>query len=600
MGVFRSTNPTVFDDVDGIIVNESAPSPNIRGVAANIAILVGQFQRGSENLTEVGSIGEFHELYGKDASFSGNIALKNKKFGRLRIIRAIASDAAKATKAFASGGVDRITFTAKHKGAYGNNIKVKIENSGADTRQVTTVEAVADVADSLDGTYFLLPDKDGTVAFWFDHGDTGTAEPAHGADRSVEITTVSTGDDAETVAAAVAAAIAADSQFSTSVSTTTVTVTDAVGGARTGESAGDSGFTVTVDTAGVEGGVKYTVRDDNTNSVLPDEVYDVAIGSIDSSTFSASQMVDVTVDSTGAEPDLASFTALASGSDGTIADTDYQSAIAKAEVEAAGNVIFLDEYNSIRSGYLKTHVANTQDKMCIIAGPEVQTRAEAVTDVANYRDSEGRIIYAYPWLETVIGGTRTFVSPASFYASILSQTSPHIDPAYTENTQFLAGVTNLKTTLTRSDYILLKDAGVSAFEYDADIGFKVKSGVVTQIANSSKVTVLRRRMADYLTASAARFLKNYQNAVNSAENRSAVKGAFLNFIETQESNGILPRDSEVTSGLAKLVDTESLNTDVTIAAGMFKILWKQRIYSAMRFIVLQAQIGESVVVTDEG
>jgi len=122
--------------------------------------------------------------------------------------------------------------------------------------------------------------------------------------------------------------------------------------------------------------------------------------------------------------------------------------------------------------------------------------------------------------------------------------------------------------------------------------------VVTQIANSSKVMVLRRRMADFLTNSAAKFLKNYQNAVNSKQNRNLVKGAFLQFIDSLERDGILPKDSEVSSGLAKLVDVNSLNTDASIAAGFFKILWKQRIFSSMRYIVLQAEIGESVVVTE--
>jgi hypothetical protein len=326
MSIFRSTDPTVFDDVDGIIVNESAPSPNIKGTAANIAILVAQFQRGPTALTEVGSIGEFHEKYGK-SSFSGNKQLKNKKFGRLRLARVEASDAVQATKTFQGGGSDRITFKAKQgKGAYGNGIKVKIENAGSDVQQINSILCVADVSDSLDGTYFILPDKDGTVAFWIDTDDSGTAEPAHGADRSVEITTIATDDDANTVATKVAVAINADSQFSAPApSAATVLATDVQGGVRTGESAGTSGFTVTVSTPGEQAGSKYTVRDTNTDAVLPDEVYDnVAIGSITSETFGNSVLVEVTVDSTAKEPDLTSgFVALATGSDGTVADTEY-------------------------------------------------------------------------------------------------------------------------------------------------------------------------------------------------------------------------------------------------------------------------------------
>src|SRR5687768_4935011 len=99
--MFRSTDPAVWDDVDGIIVNESAPAPNIAGVAANVAIIAGVTQRGPTALTEVGSIGEFHEVYGKDSTLGVNIALKNKKFGRLKVLRVVDPTAVTALKAFA-------------------------------------------------------------------------------------------------------------------------------------------------------------------------------------------------------------------------------------------------------------------------------------------------------------------------------------------------------------------------------------------------------------------------------------------------------------------------------------------------------------------
>ena len=479
MGIYRTTNPVEFDDVDGIIINESAPAPNVAGVPANTAILVGQFQRGQHELTLVGSIGELHELYGK-SSASGNLALKNKKFGMLKVIRVEATDSVKATKTFpTAGAVDIITFTAKHKGVYGNLIKVTVE---------------------------------------------------------------------------------------------------------TGSTAGK----------------KYTVEDLNVGAVLPKEVYDnVAIASVTSATFAGSKLVDVTVDATSADPANAAATALATGAEGTVADADYLAAIAKSEVEGAGNILFLDAYNATRNGYLKTSMANTQDKMCIVCGLEGDSRAQAVTDSAGFRDVDGRIIYAFPWVQTTIDGVSVMTNPASWLASIISQTAPNIDPAYAKNIQYMAGATALKLALTRADYIALKDAGICAFEKDDDLGgFKPKSGVVTQIADTSKLMISRRRMADYLTASVAKYLKNFQNAPNTVANRTAVKAAMLSFIEQNEGDGLLPRDSEVASGKAKLVDTESLNTNNTIAQGFFKILWKQRIHSSMRFIVIQAEIGEAVVVTE--
>lgn len=482
--VFRSNDPTVFDDLDGIVVDESAPPPSIGGVRTNIVAIVGQFERGPLNtLTSVGSIGELYEKFGKSSSYTGLAALKSKKFGTLRVIRTAAAAAAKATYTFDDGEAsptDVITFTAKYKGVYGNSITV-------------------------------------TVA------------------------------------------------------------------------------------AGSTSGSKYTVKDTSSTAVIPTEVYDnVEIDAITSATFADSLLVDVSVDDDSVgEPAVAAATNLASGSDGTIADTDYETSIAVAASEGSCNILFLDAYNATRNGYLKTHAAATQDKMVICAGAEGDSVATSVTAAGNLRDSDGRLIYVANWVQTVIDGVTVYQSPASWMASVLSQTAPNIDPAYAKNTQFLAGITGLKQTFTRANFITLKDAGISALEYDSDIGYKWKSGVTTQIADSSKVTILRRRMADYLSNSIARFLKNYQNAVNSAANRTAVAGAIRAFVAQQEQLGLLPKDSEVSSGKAKLVDVDSLNTDANIAAGYFYILYKQRIYSSMRFIVLQAQIGESVVVTEQ-
>lgn len=482
MGIFRSNDPTVFDDVDGIVIDESAPPPSIQGAKTNVVLMFGQFERGPSTIESIGSVGELYEAYGNNNAFTGMTALRNKKFGTLKLCRVVASDAVKGTKTFPNATpASAITFTAKFKGAYGNGIKV-------------------------------------TIA------------------------------------------------------------------------------------AGSSTGKKYTIQDTNANAVLPIEIYDnVLIANIvDEATFADSKLVDVTVVLDTSEPANASATALTSGSDGTVADSDYQTAIALAEVEAVANLVFIDSYNATRNGYLKAHAAATQDKMVIVCGAESDSVATAISDVASYRDTAGRIIYAYNHVKTSIDGADVYQAPAFFLASIISQIGPHVDPAFAKNVAFTYGVTGLKKALTRQNYIDLMAAGICAFEYDADLGYKVKSGIVTQIVDSSKVTIVRRRMADYLTYSAAKFLKNYQNAVNSVANRTAVKAAILSFVGEHERAplSMLPSDNDVKSGKAKIVDTESLNTDDSIGAGKFIVLWKQRLFSSMRFIVVKAEIGETVVVTE--
>jgi hypothetical protein len=362
---------------------------------------------------------------------------------------------------------------------------------------------------------------------------------------------------------------------------------------------------VKVEAGSIASTVKITVSDLNSDAVLPNEVFDnvnVTGMSQDalSSLFSASKLIVPVAVSPLPTGNLAVATQanMTGGADGSAVDSSYEAAIADFEQEKSCNFLFADKASATINGYLEAHAAATKDKMVIVAGSENDSVATAVSDVANYRDQDGRIIYAYPWIETSIGGALKMQSPASWMASVMSQTSPHIDPAYVKNSQFLTGITKLKRTISRASYIQLKDAGIAAFEYDPDIGHKIKSGVVTQIQDSSKIMILRRRMADYLTTSVGYYLKNFQNAVNNRDNRLACGAAIQQFVQLREQEGILPKDDEVQGGLAKLVDVESLNTDASIAQGYFKILWKQRIYSSMRFIVLTAEIGESVVVTE--
>lgn len=610
MGIYRTNNTAEFDDVDGIIINEVSPPPSVQGVSSNTAILLGRFQRGPVGeLSEfVGSIGELHELYGK-SSYAGNLELRNKKFGRLKLIRVGASDGVKATLTVDT----KIKFDAKYPGVYGNKLSVTVEDASNDVAAVAQVENLtcpADVSDSLDAQGVLLQDDAGSVAFWIDTDDSGTTIPswASAADRAVEVTTIVTDDDANTVATKMAVAINADSKFSAPApGAAVVTITHTPAGTRSaggadGDSGGFSFATQTAGVAAVEGGSKYTIKDTNDDAVLATEVYDnVKIAEV-GSTFANSNLVDVTVISSASEVANQVETVLASGSDGTLADTDYQSALVAAEVEGAGNVIWVDQYNTNIRDYLETHVSNVPDKMVVLAGDDPEeTDTTAKTTVADYRDTEGRIIYAWNALKTRINGVDTWTSPAGWIASIISNTSPHIDPAAASNVAYTLGATDVRHKVSRSKYIQLKDSGIAGFEKDQDLGgsgIKLKSGIVTQIVDSSKVMIHRRRMADFLTNSIAKYLKLYQNLPNTAANRSLIEGQITQWDNGLIADGILPDDDEVTDGKARAIDTESLNTNTTIAAGQFRLLYKRRIFSSMRFIILQGEIGESVVVTE--
>jgi hypothetical protein len=150
-------------------------------------------------------------------------------------LRATASDP------LVPGGASTVLFFKTN-----NSTQSQIEVGGLVTgvANVITIGCVADTLGSLDGKYFVIPDADGTVAFWIDETGT-TIEPVHGADRSVKITTVASGDSANNVAIAVRSAISGDGAWTAAGTNPSVIATDIATGLRTGQSAGTSGFTVT-------------------------------------------------------------------------------------------------------------------------------------------------------------------------------------------------------------------------------------------------------------------------------------------------------------------------------------------------------------------
>lgn len=488
MGIIRSNDPLTWGDVDGIILNETAPASNVAGVAANVALLVGQSQRGPSELKDITSLTMAQETYGKDKTKGLNKVLKNKTFGALKFIRVVAGNAAKATRTFNDGAVEDpvsiIKFDAKDAGSYGNNLKVKIE-------------------------------------------------------------------------------------------------------------------------AGSIQGKKYTITDSNPETVLNPEVYDniLIAAAYAENPFAKSKLATVTILSQASEPANAAEVSMAGGSDGVVADTDYENAIAKALVAGAGNVIFLDEYNATRNQYLKIHVAEARDKMVIVTGKSDDDSSDAIADVQNFRDTDGRIIYAFNDVITTVDGQEVIQPAAWWIAAAFTQCPAHVDLAFGENSQFFAGVIRLVHSLSPTEYKLLNKAGICSLEYDPDVGHKVKSAVVTQILNTEKQTILRRRMTDFLQDSLAKYLKNYSNGVNSATKRKLCKAGIVRFDDKLSADGpgqVLPNEKDMVGGaLHRLIDTESQNTNESIGEGFFKIVYKRRIFSSMRYIVLTTEIGPGVVIVSE-
>ena len=101
MGIYRTSNPMEYAQVDGIVIDEKAPTPTIRAVGTGTAIMVGQFDEGpTDILTEINSREALIETFGQGSS--GYLALINKRFSRLRVIRVSETPSSKAMRTFGS------------------------------------------------------------------------------------------------------------------------------------------------------------------------------------------------------------------------------------------------------------------------------------------------------------------------------------------------------------------------------------------------------------------------------------------------------------------------------------------------------------------
>ncbi len=293
-------------------------------------------------------------------------------------------------------------------------------------------------------------------------------------------------------------------------------------------------------------------------------------------------------------------TALASGSDGAFADSDYTGSpssvvgIRKLETPTDVNGIFCAEKSGATvNGALLTHIndSGVSPRMAFLCGPSGNTAAQGITDVASYRGD--RAIYGWPWIYAYSpeGDANILTAPSSWIASVYSQTAPEIDLATVDSTALLAGVKGLEfADITRDTYISLLEAGIAAVEYDQDYGYKLRSGVSTTM-DTSKQMIFRRRMTDEIQTAISSRSKFYQNKISRPTERKALVGDIKKYL--QQNLKRLGRIEDY------LVDDESLNTTDSLAAGEFHVITKVKLFGSMRFIVLHTEVGEAVVITQE-
>jgi len=300
-------------------------------------------------------------------------------------------------------------------------------------------------------------------------------------------------------------------------------------------------------------------------------------------------------------PSFSAFTSstpavLASGADGTLADSDFTAAGRGVNVLASyrgvGCVFIAERSSSALKTYLQTLAAGATDRLFLCgADSETVNISTAVAETATGSFAVlDRMVYCYnhPYTLDPETATEMLTRPESWMASILSQIDVDIHPGEEDTKQFTAGITRLyQPALAREDYISLKNAGIAALEQDE--GFAFVSGVTTCLT-PGKEQITRRRMTDYLQISVANFLKHLVKKKNTDTRKTAAAGIIDSFLGNLQDNERVVK--------AFSVDPDVLNNPVDEGNGIVRIFMKVRLISHMLEIVLETLIGTQVTVQE--
>ncbi len=295
---------------------------------------------------------------------------------------------------------------------------------------------------------------------------------------------------------------------------------------------------------------------------------------------------------------------LEGGADGTPSQEAWSDAIDALMNRREVNVLFHAQPSSpVTNEALRAHI---KAKVAPPAGTEPFVVAvvhgspgDDIDDAASKAQllRADRMIYAWPhryqhFSEAVEEDGGKILMPSSdVLASAIANLDPIFDPASPDGGRFInASTVGLEfDSLDRDNYVTANRQGIAALEFDPDLGFRVVSGITTDLRPDREMIHVRRTK-DYLITSFARALKNYQNMPITEAWKDDVVGAVEEFLQVQ-TTGPVPRVLEYE------VDHESVNDSSTEAQGIFKVLAKVRIPASARFIILLSEIGTSVNVT---
>ena len=271
--------------------------------------------------------------------------------------------------------------------------------------------------------------------------------------------------------------------------------------------------------------------------------------------------------------------------------------------------------STLRQNALDASAQGCQGRIACIRPPLKTTRAvargSAQPGVGAYR--EQRVIYCFPGAQTYVASIATRgtaggagftadglidVGMDSWTASVCSQLPPEENPG--QETTFLAGVLAIEANnpdvqnMDLGDYEIFKANGIAALRLDGGSAF-LQSGItsVDPTLYPQRVTIARRRMADYIEDSLAPAVMQFVKKLSNINNRALILAEIDGFLAGLKSvsNPTLQRIEDY------FIDGKTGNTPDSLAKGIFRVVVRVRTLASLDVIVLDCEIGNTVVIT---
>lgn len=317
-------------------------------------------------------------------------------------------------------------------------------------------------------------------------------------------------------------------------------------------------------------------------------------------------LVTVTKLADGRPINTVSDVSLASGTDGTVAASDYTAAFDKIAAHPRVRILPIGcDLMVDASGHedVNNHVATNASEFPLTtfltwSGANNSYSDEITAKAAHIPTGQDNVWHCYNASSTQDStGTLVETGPHLDMALILSNTDVAIHPGAEETIKILSHIKSVANdTLTRTQLALLRAAGICTLEH-VDSGFQFKSVVASSsvgpVGAETSVEGVDVRRRAWLVESAAKSIRHDIKRAATATNRGTIINKLTAFAsDDQEAEHVVDEDSEELGAAWRF---QWVETATERARNIGKLLFRIRMLAYMLVIVMQVDVGTGVI-----